>query len=162
MPFFLAKNGKEDLLVLTDLVEAGKGQAGHRPNLSPQPRRLKRCATWRRATRGRRSSSPSDLASDPGDRVVDYRRAAWLVVRLVMEPRIHATRHVRASLERPAGPLGHDRVVRAVQNVRRDRQRPAILERLLDAALLAEEGDAKTRRSPMNGERVREVGSLDR
>jgi len=24
MPFFLAKNGKEDLLVLTDLIEAGK------------------------------------------------------------------------------------------------------------------------------------------
>src|SRR2546429_133733 len=39
------------------------------------------------------------LAHEPRDRVGDHHRATRLVVRLVMEPWIHATRHVRASVE---------------------------------------------------------------
>src|SRR2546430_9244738 len=106
--------------------------------LTRSARRPKRPATWRRATRGRRLSSPCEPGVDPGDRVIDHRPAARLVVRLVTEARIHATRHVRASLQRSGCPFGDDRIVRAMQNVRLDGQRSTALELPLDPVLLSE------------------------
>ena len=78
------------------------------------------------------------------------------------EPRIHATCHVRPALQRPAGPFRHERIVGAVHDIGRDRQRTSLLQHAPHSRLLVEERKAESRRRAVHGQRVGEICRLHR